>query len=171
MARFICFVNYVPVLLGTDKLEPLNSEHTRRTRHQTLRPSPCKAVCCKACNVNLKSYLREPFKIDTTAQKHHVPYLRVQHTAIHHITQSVPPPNFPTESSSSHKHTHALYLQSMEFKFRAIDERTTPCRSSPSPSSHRLSYFSEQALRGPVRSTAQWPLSSVWLLKYKTRKE
>lgn len=129
------------------------------------------AVCCKACNVNLKSYLREPFKIDTTAQKHHVPYLRVQHTAIHHITQSVPPPNSPTESSSSHKHTHALYLQSMEFKFRAIDERTTPCRSSPSPSSHSLSYFSEQALRGPVRSTAQWPLSSVWLLKYKTRKE
>ncbi|ESR66831.1 hypothetical protein CICLE_v10009572mg [Citrus x clementina] len=50
-------------------------------------------------------------------------------------------------SSSSHKHTHALYLQSMEFKFRAIDERTTPCRSSPSPSSHSLSYFSEQALR------------------------
>ncbi|KAH9654361.1 c2h2-type domain-containing protein [Citrus sinensis] len=35
----------------------------------------------------------------------------------------------------------------MEFKFRAIDERTTPCRSSPSPSSHSLSYFSEQALR------------------------
>lgn len=159
------------MLLGTDKLEPLNTHDVPAYQAPNSQALTLQAVCCKACNVNLKSYLREPFKIDTTAQKHHVPYLRVQHTAIHHITQSVPPPNSPTESSSSHKHTHALYLQSMEFKFRAIDERTTPCRSSPSPSSHSLSYFSEQALRGPVRSTAQWPLSSVWLLKYKTRKE
>ncbi|KAH9704137.1 hypothetical protein KPL70_011342 [Citrus sinensis] len=36
----------------------------------------------------------------------------------------------------------------MEFKFREIDDRTTPYRSSPSPSSQSSSYLSDQALRG-----------------------